>query len=122
MGRYSVGLVGESKYQPAIKRLRSGDLVQLQPEPGNKHDERAIRAVSPAGDTVGYLERDGWLTRCILDENGTVATRVKDVVGGGRGRSLGVVLEVLTAKDATEELERRQAEGPISRLVKKLFG
>lgn len=107
MGKYTVHLVGESSYQEAIRRASPGDLVRLLPEPQNPHDPRAIRASDVTGATIGYIERDSWLTRVMLDEGTAVLARVLEVIGGEANKpSLGVVLEVLTAKDAETNAPR----------------
>jgi hypothetical protein len=104
MGVYSVHLVGESKYQDAIARLRAGDPIDLVPEPDNRHDPRAVKAVDVSGATVGYLERGSWVTRGLLDDGLAVSATVEEIIGGERGKpSRGVVLEVRTAVDAGGE-------------------
>lgn len=105
MGCYSLHLVGESNYQGAVGQLRVGDPVKLTPEPGNRFDPRAIAAVSRRVGLIGYVERDSWITRAMLDEATPVASRVAEIIGGEPGKPmLGVVLEVLTAADATAAL------------------
>lgn len=102
MGRYSVHLVGEANYQPPIGRLSPGDPVQLIPEPGNPHDPRAIRCADVTGETLGYVERDSWLARAMLDQATPVSATVLEIVGGAADQpSLGVVLTVLSGADAT---------------------
>jgi hypothetical protein len=108
MGKYTVHLVGESNYQDVIRRASPGDPVRLLLEPQNPYDPRAIRACDVTGATIGYLERESWLTRAILDDGTTVLASVLEIIGGEANKpSLGVVLEVLTAKDA-------EANGPRS--------
>jgi hypothetical protein len=54
-----LGAVGESQYQPALKRIaRTGRLrwATLQPEPDNPFDVNAV-AVLIRGEIVGYLTR-----------------------------------------------------------------
>lgn len=91
---YPVGLVGESRYQKNIRGLRAGDFAELVHEPDNPHDARAISARDCDGATLGYLPRGHWLARVIIDEAKQTRVRIKDVTGGGRGESLGVVLTV----------------------------
>ena len=101
MGKYTVHLVGESNYQDVIRRASPGDSVRLLPEPQNPYDRRAIRASDVTGATIGYIERDSWLTRAMLDDGTAVLASVMEIIGGEADKpSLGVVLEVLTAKDA----------------------
>jgi hypothetical protein len=76
--RFELRVVGESFYQPALRRLvetgrpmRSDPgnqpgwnddayeaRVSLQPEPTNAHDPNAIRVADANGETLGYLSRD----------------------------------------------------------------
>jgi len=112
MGRYTVHLVGEANFQAAIRGIRAGTPVKLTPEPENPHDPRAIKAVVNGTDTIGYVERDSWLTRVMIDEGTSVASRVHEVIGGEAGKpSLGVVLEVLTAADAEAALAGKSVPG-----------
>ncbi len=101
MGKYPVHLVGELNYQDVIRRASPGDSVRLVPEPQNPYDPRAIRASDVTGATLGYIERESWLTRAMLDDGTVVLASVMEIIGGEADKpSLGVVLEVLTAKDA----------------------
>lgn len=110
MGVYSVHLVGESHYQPNIKPLRPGDPVLLKPDPENKFDKRAVRATDALDRTLGYIERDSWLTRAMLDDGTAVAAQVEEIIGGEPGKpSLGVVLTVATAVDAEKVLATQGA-------------
>lgn len=105
MGKYTVHLVGESNYQRAVAGLTAGQPVKLVPEPGNPHDPRAIKCVTRDNVTIGYVERDSWLTRVMIDEGTLVASRVLEIIGGGPGQTMrGVVLDVRTAADAEAAL------------------
>jgi hypothetical protein len=109
MGRYTVHLVGESKYQDSIGYLRVGQRVELLAEPANQFDPAAVRCADLTGDTLGYLARDDWSYRA-FNEGTRMFARVKEIMGGTRGKkSRGVVLEVFTAKDAVEAEAARQA-------------
>lgn len=68
MPSYSVGLRGESNYQAAIARSREGEIAHLIEEPDNRYDPRAVQVLNAAGDLIGYLPRDGWLTDMLLDQ------------------------------------------------------
>lgn len=74
---YSAGLVGEQHYQAAVRRCRAGEPVVLQPEPENPHDSRAIAARSSSGGRLGYLPRESWIHRVMLDEGRIVSARIK---------------------------------------------
>lgn len=105
MGEYTVHLVGESQYQKDIALLREGQVVRLEHEPTNKYDKRAIKAVDAEGCTLGYIERDHWVTRAMLKDKVDVFAVVQTLMGGTKGkRMIGVVLTVWTAADA--ELQR----------------
>lgn len=101
MGRYSVHLVGEANYQAPIAKLSPGDPVSILPEPSNPYDPRALRCADVTGETIGYIERDSWLTRVILDDRTAVSATIEKIIGGTADKpSRGVVLAVLTAADA----------------------
>jgi hypothetical protein len=100
MGEYTVHLVGESNYQDAIDGLWEGQTIRLVPEPKNKYDKRAIKVTNLIGETVGYIERDSWVTSAILDQKVDAFARVKHIIGGGRGQMKGVVINLWTADDA----------------------
>lgn len=92
--RYKIGLRGESNYQPAIRQLSVGDPIRLQHEPHNPHDRDAIAALDGKGQHIGYVPRDSWVTRAMLDEHKSVTASVATVDASGIG-ILGVVLDVV---------------------------
>ena len=101
MGEYTLQLVGESNYQPAVRKLVVGEVVNLEAEPANSFDPRAIKAVSRFGDTLGYAPRDSWLQGVLLDQQTDIYARVDRVIGNEAGKpSVGVVLTVWTAREA----------------------
>lgn len=66
-GQFGLEVVGESRYQPAIRRAskqahRQGELrvirVWVEREPTNPYDPKAVRVVSCDGETIGYLSRE----------------------------------------------------------------
>lgn len=123
MGIYTVHLVGESRYQPTIRRLRIGGRIELRHEPDNKYDDLAVVALDPAGDPIGYIERGGFVQRLVATEGKEVFARVEDIIGGTKGkRSLGVVLEVRTAKDALAAIETYQQLSQSRGCLAALFG
>lgn len=89
---FRVGLVGESFYQPAIARCAAGDDVMLLAEPHNAHDPRAIGAWA-RGQQLGYLPRDGWLTRAMLDEGKAPTASIESIEQAAAGKR-GVVVTV----------------------------
>jgi hypothetical protein len=102
---YPVGIVGESKYQPAIRRCFEGDPVNLVIEAGNPHDPKAVAVVSHRGETIGYIGRDSFVRSAIHTQGKWPTARIKSISSGGKGQ-LGVVLNVDLNGD--EELSVRQ--------------
>lgn len=96
-------IVGESNYQDAIRKIGVYDDVFLIHEPENTYDARAIRVESSYAETIGYLPRDGWLTKAILDQGKPAKAWVASVEKG-EGNYLGVALEVGVGKEVVEEL------------------
>lgn len=95
MPAYRIGLVGEASYQPAIRRSKPGDRIRLLHETDNPFDRNAIRAANGRGETIGYIARESWLKRVILDEGQSVAASIEEITGGIAGKPvLGVVLTV----------------------------
>lgn len=99
---YPLGLVGESNFQPAIRKARAGEPVLICHEPENSHDPNALRVETTAGAVLGYIAKDSWLRDAIfVSKRGCVAS-IKSIAGNPG--KLGVVIDVLLT-DA--ELTRR---------------
>lgn len=98
---YPIGLVGESKYQPAIAKLRHGEPVLLMFEPDNPFDDGAIAAVDRRGNTIGYLPRDSWARRALLKERKGCTAKVASLRQSNGGHR-GVVIEVVLEGDRPE--------------------
>lgn len=94
-GTYPVGVAGESFRQAAVRKCRIGDCVDFELEPDNPFDPDAV-AVYVRGEQIGYLPRDGWVTRVLIDQDGSVTATVLSV-GRGNASDLGVVLAVSRA-------------------------
>lgn len=90
---YKVGIVGESNYQPAIRRCAIGGSARVLHEIGNPHDPRALVVVASGGNTIGYIPRDNWLQRAIHDEGQGCAATIASIETAAGGQ-LGVVLDV----------------------------
>ena len=92
---YHTAIVGESKFQPAVRRTTVGDYVDIVIEEGNPHagDEIALRVDNSDGDTIGYIAEDHWLRRAILGEGKGVLAKVDSKAG----RPMGIVLLVQSA-------------------------
>jgi len=94
MGRsYTVGLVGESKFQSNIKFAQVGDEVSLRLEPDNPHDPSAIAAENGKGQTIGYLPRDSFMHELIIDKHQTVGVHIVSI-GEAENGLLGVQITV----------------------------
>lgn len=121
MRLYLVSLAGEASYQTAIARTRAGAPVIFRHEPHNAHDARAIAVRVPgkteAGEIVGYLPRDSWLTRVILDEEGHwVRGFVQEITGAATEKPYrGVVLRIALFD------EYDQDEGAVDRFQRKVW-
>lgn len=103
MGIYELPLAGESYCQPACRKVNIGDVVRLTPEPENRYDPRAIRVVTRLGERIGYVPRESWVTRVIIDEDGDVFAVIKKKLGGTRDKpTIGIVLALFTALHAAE--------------------
>lgn len=88
-------IVGESYRQDAIFRSRPGEPVRLLHETDNKYDPRAIMVVTPRGEQIGYLPRDGWLTEALIDQERAYAARIAEIHSpSGTRKFAAVVLEV----------------------------
>lgn len=111
---YDISIVGESKYQSAIRKCSEGERVGLHHEHDNPHDPHAIMVISERGETIGYIARDSWLKRVVFEEGRKLSSSyIKRIHGGtGRKRNLGVVLTItiLTKKETKEAEERAQAQ------------
>lgn len=95
-GDYHQEVVGEASYQNALQRVAGKGEVRhccsamLQPENDNQYDAQAVR-VAIDGLTVGYLSKnDARRYRRSRGESAVQSPAM--IVGGGRGRSLGVWL------------------------------
>jgi hypothetical protein len=92
---YPVGLVGESHYQPAIRKLSVGDPVQIMAEPTNPYDPEAIVVRSKLGQVIGYIPRRSFLMRLFYQEKADCSAVVLNITKAESGPSLlGVVVDV----------------------------
>ncbi|AMK19357.1 HIRAN domain-containing protein [Sphingobium sp. MI1205] len=110
---YDAGLVGEARYQKAVRETRYGERVSLVHETDNRHDPLAVVARNASGQVIGYVPRDSWLQRAIAKERKDVAAYVVEVTGGTRDKpSSGIVLRVAIGDQAElmrAELDRMAA-------------
>lgn len=106
MTSYKVGIVGESNYQPAIRRCEPGDPVRVMHEMGNPHDANALAVMTRTGDTIGYIGRDSWL-REALNEQGKGCEAAIRSIATADGGDLGVVLDVTLNEEALDSRSYR---------------
>lgn len=94
-GDYDQPIVGESHYQPALRRLKSSKAkpffrARLVREDSNPYDNQAVR-VDIEGKTVGYLSREDardWRTQ------GGRSTCDAYLIDAGKGTNIGVFLRL----------------------------
>ncbi len=81
MGRtYTMNLVGEQFYQPAISATEEGDLVDVLIEVGNPHDARALVVKhSETEATIGYLPAGSFVHRIAFEEDGSVEAEIETI-------------------------------------------
>ena len=125
-GECDFHIVGESNYQPELRRVaKSGRtfLAVLMPEPSNPRDPNAIRVVAEGGRTVGYLDR-GYAVEygeafSLLATYGRVgACRAKLIGGVGEKRSFGVMLNLKDPETILTDIRDTLAPGsPVSNSV-----
>lgn len=116
MGTYSVTLAGTSHYQDAIGRAQEGERVDLVPEPSNRFDRSAVAAITEFGEFIGYLPRDTFLKRMMLEEGKAVYALLQSKHGGwGDKPTMGVTLEVVTGEEAESMSASDKGDYPASR-------
>ena len=101
---YPVGLVGESHCQAAIRAARPDEPVELAHEIDNPYDADAIAVFSSAGRRLGYIPRDSWVHRVLLDEGKGYTAQIKSIEGG-RGQDLGVVIVLMLKGEEIGEID-----------------
>ena len=95
---YPVRLAGARSYQAAIAAASLDDAVQLLREPGNPHDPDAIAVVDALGETLGYIPRDNWVRRAIVDE-GKGARATIETLSDGEDGIVGVTIAITLTGD-----------------------
>lgn len=97
---YPVGLVGESHYQPAIRRCREGQPVFLWKEPDNPYDPRAIVVTSDDGGILGYIPKGSFIHRLAFDEGGGCTAEILNLNSTPDGPgNIGVVIDIEICDD-----------------------
>lgn len=82
---YPVRLVGTRSYAAAIKLGRLLDTVTILRETGNPYDADALVVVDGDGQTLGYIPRDNWVRRAIVDEGRGARAVIESVTIGAAG-------------------------------------
>lgn len=96
---YPVRLVGTRNYAAAIKRARIFDAAAILREVGNPHDADALVVVDGDGATLGYIPRDNWVRRAIVDEGRGGRAVIESVTIGADGIA-GMTIFVTLTDDA----------------------
>lgn len=76
---YRVNVVGESYRQAEISRTKVGQGIRLLHDARNSFDTRAIMVVTTNDEQIGFLPRNGWLTRALLDEQCDYVARIAEI-------------------------------------------
>jgi len=119
-GQFGLEVVGESQYQPAIRRAskqahRQGERrvihVWVEREPTNPYDPEAVRIVSSDGETLGCLSRESArsyqkaLTE--LEQAGLRVTCAASLFGGDAEKpTVGLYLDLLFPKKLRAAIPR----------------
>ena len=86
-----------------LPQLRTGDVLTLRREPGNRHDPRAIR-VEWRGAILGYVPREANYAAAQLMDRGTPLLARIGELHAGRNPKDRLLIEVCTDIPANEEL------------------
>ncbi len=88
---YPIRLVGTRNYLAAIAAIGEGDVVQVRRENGNPHDPDALVVLDNDGARLGYIQRDSWLKRALIDEEKGCHAKV-EAIEAGAGVTIAVLL------------------------------
>lgn len=94
---FPIALVGESNFQPAIFRSQEGFVAKIYHEVDNPYDDRALVVKNRDDETIGYIPRDSFLHRALLDERQDCDAEIKAITEK-RGTA-GVVISVGIVKN-----------------------
>ena len=89
---FPIALVGESFFQAEIARCEEGELLGIWHEHNNPYDKRALVVKSARGRPIGYVPRESFAKRALLDEGQGCSATIKEIATA-RGKS-GVVIEL----------------------------
>lgn len=122
-GDCGFAIVGESNYQPMLRRVaKQGRSFQalLIPEPHNPYDPNAIAVWAEGGGPIGYLSRDNALEYrdvfAFLAERQHVGMCRAKLIGGTPGkRTYGVLIDLRETESLLTDLRDSLAPGtPVS--------
>lgn len=88
---YPIRLVGTRSYLAAIATIGEGDVVQVRRENGNPYDPDALVVLDNDGARLGYIPRDSWLKRALIDEEKGCRATV-EAIEAGAGVTIAVLL------------------------------
>lgn len=89
---FPVAIVGESNFQRDIADCTEGGLVRIFHESDNPYDDRALVVKNHKGRPIGYLPRDSFVHRALLDEGQDFEAGIRAIVS--KKGSSGVVIEI----------------------------
>ena len=96
LARVEIEIVGESHYQTAIARCRTGERVLLIRQPDNPYDKNAVAVTRTDGAILGYISRDearGFAK--LLDSGHKIYAEIHGIYGGSSDKpSFGIWLDV----------------------------
>ena len=89
-----------SDRQKILRKCRPGEILTLRREPENPHSKHAVAVLRNTGEQIGYLphDKDSKIDTRVsqyLDNGGEATTFVVRVMGGGRGKSLGCLINIV---------------------------
>lgn len=122
-GDCGFGIVGESNYQPMLRRVaKQGRTFRalLVPEPNNPYDPNAIVVLAEGGGPIGYLSRDNALEYrevfAFLTERQHVGFCRAKLIGGTPGKpTYGVLINLRETESLLTDLRDSLAPGtPVS--------
>lgn len=83
---YLAPVVGEQYHVEAVGKCRAGEPVTLVHEQGNPHDPLALAVLSVRGECVGYIPRDHWLRRAVMEDRRGCYALIREIIPGQKGR------------------------------------
>lgn len=118
-GGCGFAIVGESNYQPMLRRLAKHGRnfrALLIPEPGNSYDSNAIAVWAETGGPIGYLSRENALEYrgvfAFLTEHQHVGLCRAKLIGGTPGKNTyGVLIDLRETESLLTDLRDSLAPG-----------